>query len=371
MIGLFAGYGSALWLGVVDRAVFQDVMDRGLLALPSFSVPEWQFNGSLLIPFLITALVSSLDSVAGIITCQKINQSEWVRPDMDNASRGALADGMGAALSGVLGTIGSGISSSHIALSSATGATARRIGIVAAIVILATAFIPPVSKLISRMPAPVMGAVLVYAAAFLITSGMELIVSRMLDTRRIFVVGGSIIVGLAAIQMTEHIQKLPDWLSSIISSPFAIATLFAIALNLLFRIGTTQSSKLSIETQLTSISTSVRFLESRGAAWGARRQIVHRAQAAVSELLETVLLLKLAEGGAEINVSFDEYNIDVEVSYSGKPFPAIGQCPSPDELIADEDSVLRLSGMFIKQYADQVTFTARHNKQYISLHFDH
>jgi len=325
----------------------------------------------LLTPFLMTALVSSLDTAACIITCQKINQSEWVRPDMANVSRGVLADGIGAAMSGALGTLGTGVSSAHIALSSATGATARRIGLLTAVVLLLTAFVPPIAKLLSRMPGPVIGAVLVYAAAFLITSGMELIVSRMLDTRRIFMVGGSIIVGLAAIQLTELIQQLPEWLSSIVGSPFAAASLCAIMLNLLFRIGTGQSASLRIEPQLTSIYETVRFFESRGAAWGARRQVIQRVQAAVNELLETVILLELAEGAIDIQTRFDEYHLNVIVLYSGLPFPASEECPSPEQLLADENAILRLSGSLIRQYADRVVFDAQKERQRISLHFEH
>jgi xanthine permease XanP len=371
LIGLTAGYGAALWLGVIDHASLQGVMERGYLALPTLPKPDWQFEWTLLPPFLMTALVSSLDTVACIITCQKINQSEWVRPDMANVSRGVLADGVGAAVSGALGTLGTGVSSSHIALSSATGATARRIGILTAIVLLATAFVPPIAILLSRMPAPVIGAVLIYAAAFLITSGMELIVARMLDTRRIFMVGGSIIVGLAAIQLTQLTHQLPVWLYSIVGSPFAVASLCAITLNLLFRIGTSQSASLRVEAQLASISGTVRFFESQGAAWGARRQVIQRVQAAVSELLETVIQLGLADGDIDIQARFDEYHLDVVVLYSGAPFPEAEECPSPEQLLADENAVLSLSGSIIRQYADRVVFDAQKERQRISLHFEH
>ncbi len=371
LIGLAGGYGVALWLGVLPPASLQGVMDRGFLALPSIPMPHWQFQWAMVIPFLMTALVSSLDAAAGIITCQKINQSQWIRPDMNNVSRGVLADGIGTAVAGALGTLGTGVSSSHIALSSTTGATARRIGSFTAIVLLATAFVPPIAKLLSRMPAPVIGAVLVYAAAFLITSGMELIVSRMLDTRRIFMVGGSIIMGLAAIQFTEIIKQLPPWLNSILGSPLAVSCLCAILLNLLFRLGTARSARLSIEPAVTNISGVISFLESRGAAWGARRQVIQLAQSAVNELLETVILSKLAKGTIEVQARFDEYHLYVTALYPGLPFPAAGASPSPEELLADENAIMRMSGSIIQQFADKVVFDTQKERQRVSLHFEH
>lgn len=371
LIGLLAGYGSALWLGVVDQASLRGVMARGVLALPTIPLPCWHLQWALLAPFFMTALVSSLDTVAGIITCQKINQAEWVRPDMDNVSRGVLADGINALLAGVLGTLGTGVSSAHIGLSSATGATARRIGLMTAILLLVTAFIPPVAILLSRMPAPVIGAVLVYAAAFLITSGMELIVSRMLDTRRIFMVGGSIIVGLATLQLTELIRQLPPWLYSIAGSPFAVASLCAIVLNSIFRIGTTQSATLRLQPQLGSITDLLDFFADKGASWGARRHVIHRAQAATSELVESVIAMELAQGVIDIHARFDEYHLDVSVVYGGHPLPTSGSCPTPDELLADEHAIIRLSCSIIRQYCDRVVFGMDQERQCIELHFEH
>lgn len=371
LIGLTAGYIAAIYCGILDGAMLRSITEGGLVAFPSFSLPDWHFQGTLLVPFMITALVSSLDTVAGIVTCQKINRTELVRPDMKNAGSGVLADGIGTVLGGLLGTLGSGVSSSNVAMSLATGATARRIGIVTAMVILATAFIPPVAKVFSRMPMPVMGAMLAYVAAFLVTSGMELIVSRMMDARRIFVVGGSIVAGVASIQMTELMQRLPEWLFSIVGSPFALASLCAIILNCLFRIGTSQTANMSIESLLAGISSVVRFLEINGSTWGARRAVMQKVQAAVSEVLESVILLKLSEGDVDVQARFDEYNLDVEITYAGQPFPQITEMPSPEKLLEDENCVLHMSGLLIRQYADKVSFAVRQDKQQISLHFDH
>ncbi|QOX77668.1 purine/pyrimidine permease [Trichlorobacter lovleyi] len=371
LIGLVGGYGTALYLGVIAPASLRSIMDSGFVSLPTISVPAWKFEWALLIPFLMTALVSSLDSVAGIVTCQKINQTEWVRPDMQSLSGGILADGIGVAIAGVLGTLGTGVSSAHIALSSATGATARRIGLMASLLLLATAFVPPVAKLLSRMPTPVIGAVLVYAAVFLITSGMGLITSRMMDNRRIFMVGGSIIAGLSVMQFSELISRLPDWLSSIAGSPFAVASICAIMLNLLFRVGTAQNAAVCIKPQLNHIADVRNFFENRGGAWGARRQVVQRVEAAVNELLETVILMELTSDEIKIQARFDEYNLDVAILYTGLPFQALTQPPSPEQPLDEDAALMRLPALLIRQYADRVTVDTADQHQRVTLHFEH
>ncbi|MBL0225144.1 MAG: purine/pyrimidine permease [Geobacteraceae bacterium] len=371
LIGLAGGYAASLYLGIIEPASLRSIMDSGLLSLPTISLPEWKFQSALLIPFLMTALVSSLDSVAGIVTCQKINQSEWVRPDMGSLSRGILADGMGVAVAGVLGTLGTGVSSAHIALSSATGATARRIGLMTAMLLLATAFVPPVAKLLSRMPTPVIGAVLVYAAIFLITSGMGLITSRMMDNRRVFMVGGSIVAGLSVMQFSELITHFPEWFSSIAGSPFAVASICAIILNLLFRIGTTRNATISVEPQLINIQEVRNFFENSGGAWGARRQVIQRANAAVNELLETLILMELVSGTIDIQARFDEYNLDVAVLYSGMVLNTSDQRPSPEQLLDDDNAVMQLPALLIRQYADRFETETVNHRQRVSLHFEH
>lgn len=371
LIGLAGGYVTALYLGILDPASLKCVLDGGFLALPTITLPEWKFQWALLIPFLMTALVSSLDSVAGIVTCQKINQSEWVRPDMESIGRGILADGAGVAIAGALGTLGTGVSSAHIALSSATGATARRIGLLAAMLLLVTAFVPPVVKLLSLMPSPVIGAVLFYAAVFLITSGMGLITSRMMDNRRIFMVGGSIVAGLSVMQLSELVAQFPAWFSSIAGSPFAVASICAITLNLLFRIGTARNATIRIEPQLVNIQEARNFFEKSGGAWGARRQVVQRAEAAVNELLETLILMELASGAIDIQARFDEYNLDVTVLYAGVAFATLGQQPLPEQLPDDDSMLMRLPALLIRQYADRVAVDMVDNRQRVFLHFEH
>lgn len=371
MIGIGCGYSAALYLGVVDPASIRSMFDGGFVALPTVTVPQWKFEWVMLIPFLMVALISSLDSVAGIVTCQKINLSDWVRPDMDNAGRGILADGVGVTISGMLGTIGTGISTSHIALSSATGATSRRIGLLTGMLLLAMAFVPPIAKLLSQIPSPVMGVVLFYAAVFLITSGMGLISTRMMDTRRVFMVGSSIVAGLCVMQFPGLVAQLPYGLSTVAGSAFAVSSLCAILLNLLFLIGTAQTATIRIKPELVNIQEVRIFFEQSGGSWGARRQVIQRAEDAINELLETLILMELASEPIDIQARFDEYNLDVAVCYAGKAFSALDQQPSTEQPL-DEDAILmRLPALLIRQYTDRVAVDRVNQRHRVSLHFEH
>ncbi len=370
VIGLVCGYGAALWAGIIDVKIFNGVMESGVLALPVISIPQWSFQWALIIPFGMTALVSSLDCFACIITCEKINQSEWVRPDMKPICGGLLADGISTLFAGAFGTLGTCVSSAHIALSSATGATSRRVGQWSALLLLAMAFVPPLTKLLTHIPAPVIGAVMLFASAFLITSGMELIVSRMLDTRRIFMIGCSIIVGIVSIQLSDLFKQLPPAVYSIAGSPFALASVCAILLNLLFKIGTARNASLSVPPQFSSVSNILSFFEKSGASWGARRQVMQKAENAVNELLETMVTMQLVDGFIEIQLHCNEQYIDVILLYSGLPFSSSSSIPLPEQILDDEKQLQYLSVALIRQYADRVIIDKQKEKERISLRFE-
>jgi hypothetical protein len=63
----------------------------------------------------------------GRSTCQKINDTDWKRPDLGPIQRGILADGIGCMVGGLLGVMGMNIAPSLVGVSKATGATRRYI----------------------------------------------------------------------------------------------------------------------------------------------------------------------------------------------------------------------------------------------------
>ena len=81
------------------------------------------------------------------------------------------------------------------------------------------AFVPAVSTLIVLAPGPVIGGILIYTAAFMIVAGMDLILSRMLNTKRSFVVGISLVVGLSLYMVPEMTAAAPRWRTQRSSAP--------------------------------------------------------------------------------------------------------------------------------------------------------
>jgi xanthine permease XanP len=112
-------------------------------------------------------------------------------------------------------------------------------------------------------------------------------------------------------------------------------------------------------------------METNGAAWGARRDVVMRAASALSEWLESVATLHVVRGPAEAAVTFDEFNLDVEVSYEGQPMAFPAARPTTEALLEDVSAVVSLSGFIIGKYADTLQSESVDGRCRVLMHFDH
>ena len=91
LVGVGVGYVCTYASGLVTDDHLHRLEQAPLLSLPSLPREGWSFSGALLVPFLVSALASSLKTVGDLTTCQKVNDAEWRRPDMKSISGGILA----------------------------------------------------------------------------------------------------------------------------------------------------------------------------------------------------------------------------------------------------------------------------------------
>ena len=371
LIGMGIGYFASWASGILPQTDVDLVLQATLFSVPALGQMGWSFDAALILPFLIAALASSLKAIGDLTTCQKINDADWQRPDMTSISQGLLADAGGLIAAGVCGGMGQSTSSSNIGLSNATGATSRYIGYAMGGLAIALAFIPKLAIVLVIMPKPVIGATLVFVASFMIVAGIQIIVSRLLDARKTFVVGLSIILGLSIDVLPHVYANVPLAAAPLLSSSLALATLTALGLNLLFRIGVADRVRLELQPGTPAADAIFAFLEAQGAAWGARRDVIYRAIAALNELVEAVTGLELAQGNIASEVRFDEYNLDIEVQYTGALIEFPSQRPSEDEMLNDERALAKLAGFLMRHYADRIEAREIDGRCRVWLHFDH
>lgn len=371
LIGIAIGYMISIGFGILTKENLQLFVRSPLFSFPSIDHYGMSFQWALLVPFLVATVSSALKTMGDLTTCQRINDADWKRPDMQSISRGILACAAGNFISGVSGALGQSVSSSNVGLSIATGATSRRIAYVTGGLLVLLAFFPMPAAIFAIMPTPVMGASLIFSASFMILAGMQIILTRLIDSRKIFVIGISIVFGLSVDILPGLYKNIHPWLQPFFSSSLSLATICAIFLNMIFRIGIVKKASLTLTPGVDSSTKIFDFMKTQGGTWGALRDVMIRASAAVNELLESVSNLNLSKGDLVMEARFDEFNLDIEVSYEGKPMIFSHTPPSKEDLLHDEKAFSRLSGFIIRSNVDRVQISHKNGRSLIRFHFDH
>jgi NCS2 family nucleobase:cation symporter-2 len=371
LLGMSAGYAATALFGGFAPADVAALDAAPLLALPGFAHAGWSFSPGLAIPFAVAAVAATLKAAGNVTTCQKLNDADWKRADMRSISGGVVADGLATAAAGVVGTAGVNTSTMNVGLANATGVLSRHVAYAVAAILVLLAFCPVLGVGLYLMPPAVAGAALLFAASFIIVNGFEIMTSRLLDARRTFVIGLSFIGAVALDFYPAAFRALPGWTQAFVSSSLVLGTLSALFLNVVLRLGLRTTRSLTIEPGEADPLALEQFMEACGAAWGARRDVIERAKFNLEQSIETIVSSGVASGPLEVEASFDEFNLDVRVSYDGPPLELPQTRPTNEEIMASEEGERKLAGFMLRRFADRVAASHRHVRSTILFHFDH
>ncbi|HJJ26978.1 MAG TPA: purine/pyrimidine permease [Methanocorpusculum sp.] len=234
LIGIIIGFIAATALGVFRLESFTEISSLTPFAVPEFAfLTGYDFSPALLAPFII-AVICIVMKTAGNIT---LLNSYTGNTDKKSLRKGLFAEGAGLLISGVLGGIGTGTSSSAAGLVVSTGVASRRVGFGLGILLIICGFMPFFGWLFHLIPKPILGAVLIYAVVFVMMSGISSIASRVLDPRRIFVVLLPILIGVSSAVCPYLYSELPKWAELFFASPLTAGSFAAVVLGLVLKIG--------------------------------------------------------------------------------------------------------------------------------------
>jgi xanthine permease XanP len=373
---MFCGLIGAATGMIVGRVAGIDFLtplpDEGL---PVFRVPSvgnagWAFDMALLVPFAIAAVASTVNLTGNLSTAQRITDASWVRPSFSVFSKGLAGNGLASLFCGIVGSLGVVTSTASVGLSQATGMASRTLGYAVGAAFILLAFLPWAVFFLVATTAPVMGAMLVFTSMFVFTNGLQMITARMLDQRRIVVIGLSFAMAVMSDVYRDAFSALPEVLQPVFGNSLVLGTTCAVVLNLVMRIGVRQHETLALTL---APDTDVRevidqFISAQGARWAARHDVVNRARFCLQQAVE---VLGSPPGGAEIVASFDEFNLDLRVNYAGAPLPLPDRKPDTAAILANEDGERLLAGYLLRGSADKVQSAHRGGRTTLHFHFDH
>jgi xanthine permease XanP len=371
LIGMIVGYLVAVATGLLTAEDFLTVLRLPLVTVPTLSHVSWAFDASLIIPFAVTGLAAAMGATAVIATYQRITDADWVRPEMPSIQGGIFADGIAVAIAGLLGTYGLTVSTANVGLVAATGVASRRIAFAIAAILGLAAFQPTLVGIFTIMPPPVMAAAMLFTAVFIMISGIQIISTRVLDSRRTLVIGMGMMAFFVVSLFPSTFAGVPHWAQPLVNSPLVLATLVALALNLVFRLGIRRKVTTTIDPPAADYQEVANFVERNAAIWGARRDVVTRVEFAAQQAAEAVVEHCGAVGPIAFEIGYDEFDIDMSLTYRGIPLQLTGAMPTHEEILESEDGARRLAAFLITQRSDQVQSSAADGIAVLRLHFRH
>ena len=378
--GIGAGTVVAILMGTFGMTEIHKVLSEPVMALPfgTYTIPTPQLILAAAIPQLIIGVITAVDSIGSAVAIDKITNAKWTKPDMPMVGRTVTCQGIGMLLNGLTATLPSGTSSANIGLVAVTGVAARIVGISAGVILIVLSFSPQIASLMALIPLPVVGALIIYTAGYMMVVGMELILSRLMNSRRQFMIGLSLTVGMSLLSIPELASGVKESMQPVLGSALTMGVLTAVVLNQIFKIGVSQIASLQLKGYNASLA-ATQFLEEKGADWGARRDVINKAGIAIGEALEVLHAEKLLQGGPiQLKAKFDEMKLVISLFYNGLPFPLRNE-QGPDLkkfLESDDDSALDtaiagMSGAMIRHLADKVSSSTQGTTAELKLQFSH
>jgi NCS2 family nucleobase:cation symporter-2 len=371
LLGLAAGYVAAGLAGLIDARQFAAVTSASWVGVPTFGSVSWTFDALLAAPFAIAAIAAALKALGTITICQRMNDADWVRPEMRSATRGVVADGLSTALAGAVGAVGTNTSTPSVGLASATGMGSRKVAYAIGAIFVLLSLFPKLATALAVVPRAVVVAALLFAVCFIMINGLQVITSRMLDARRTLTLGLAFTAGGAVDVFPLIAASAPQALSPIVGSSFVFATAIALILNLIFRIGVKRTVSLKVDAGAIDPQKIEDFFKTNGGKWGARPDVVTRATFGVMQLVDAVRGEYWRGGTLDIKASFDEFNLNVDLAYDGDALEFPEQRPSNKQIRESEDGARLMAGYMLRKCADRLRSQQRDGKAILHLHYDH
>ncbi len=234
--GIAGGYVACAmgrWLHAPDPG--DDVWFR----LPSVLPYGFAFRSDLVLPFAFVYLVSSIEAVGDMTATAQLSGLDTTSPDHWRRLRGGvLADGLTCLLSALFGALPSTTYAQNNGVIQITGVASRRIGPIIALILACLGLFPVVGRVVTAMPAPILGALALLLFGLVAVSGLRLILRSALSHgshlshRDALLIALSLAVGLGAPSQPHLFEALPSALRAVLESGVAAGGVTALLLNI-------------------------------------------------------------------------------------------------------------------------------------------
>lgn len=228
LIGLIAGYGLALAMGMVSFAsVAKASWITGIQPLPY----GFEFSLGAVVAVTLVCVVSAIETVGDTSATTKAGAGREATGE--EISGATFADGLGTAVAAVFGGLPNTSFSQNVGIVGMTGIMSRHVVTISGLVLIVCGLIPKIGAVIASMPLPVLGGGVIVMFGMVAAAGMNMLADVKMTRRTMIIIAVSLSFGLGLNLVPSAVQYLPGVVKTLATSAVAPTALCAILLNLI------------------------------------------------------------------------------------------------------------------------------------------
>ncbi|VFQ44682.1 uracil-xanthine permease family protein [Desulfoluna butyratoxydans] len=198
LCGIVVGYIAALFYGLVD---FNPVREAAWLALPDFTFPEW--NSAAVFFIVPVAIAPAIEHFGDILAIGGITGKDYLKdPGIENTM---LGDGLATSFASLLGGPPNTTYSEVTGAVALTGAQNAGVMTWAAITSILLAFVGKLGALLSSIPTPVMGGIMLLLFGAIMVVGLNTLVKSgedLMEARNLTIVALILVFGIGGMSVS-------------------------------------------------------------------------------------------------------------------------------------------------------------------------
>lgn len=235
IIGLIFGYIICIPFDMLD---FSAITNASWFALPMPFKYGITFKFSAFVAFITAYLVTTVETVGCLFAVGEASEKHDL--DMDDVSKGILADGVGSLIAGFINAGPNTSFSQNVGLIPLTKVASRFVVMVAGVILALMGLFPKLGALIAIMPNPVLGGAGIIMFGMVVSAGIKTIKDIDFNNRNMLILAISLGIGLGVTVRPDFLASLPAGFQSFFSSGISAGTVAALLLNVVLREETPQ-----------------------------------------------------------------------------------------------------------------------------------
>ena len=319
LLGILFGFILAAVTGVFDLHSLDAVRQQSIVALPIYKELSYSFDLRALIPFTVVTMAGIVDNIGDYSACQSADDPNFKKPDWRSIESGIRGNALGTTLSGLLGGSIQSTATTNIGIAGASGITSRVVAYLAGGMLMAASFFPALTSLLSLIPTPVLGAVLLYSGCYIMAGGFSALSECVMDDRRIFTVFLSVFFAISTL-IPNLYAFLPESVSTILVSPMVMGVCVLLVTTLLSRIGTKKVFTFSVGVGPLDIVAMNEEIEKVCRQRGTERALMRKMQISLNSLCEG-LYEASPETVLECTITYDPQQIKLHLESKNATLP--------------------------------------------------